>query len=157
LRSSSLTLIPMLGRREVDCQRTFGQLLSKPYDPNNPLSRPGKWVPKDPKAARLPGSGGSVPQGSWDPVPSSTCPNGHGDYVDGLGGPVQHFDANGNPITPQQAHGQNPPSPPPPPKVPKLPWWNPKRWFSGLPDAPIGPILVKPFFPPDRNDDRIIA
>jgi len=77
---------------------------SKPYDPKDPLSRPGRWNPADPKANR--GPKGGQPSGSWDPKPSKKCPNGHGDLHDGSGGPVQHYDENGNPISDADAHDQ---------------------------------------------------
>ncbi len=57
-------------------------------DDGNP--RGGNWGPDGWK-------GPNPPNGSWDP-------NGHWDINDGHGSPVQHYDPNGKPLTPDQAH-----------------------------------------------------
>ncbi|HEV2968864.1 MAG TPA: RHS repeat-associated core domain-containing protein [Pirellulales bacterium] len=66
-------------------------------DPGN--TRKGTYGPRRP----IPNQ--SQPNASWDgdgPVP-------HWDVNDGLGSPVQHFDPDGNPLTPDQAHPYQPP------------------------------------------------
>lgn len=59
-------------------------------DPQNP--RGGTWRPVNPPPGQSP------PIGSWDPGPP-----GHWDVDDGKGN-RQHYDENGRPITPGQAH-----------------------------------------------------
>ena len=70
-------------------------------DPNNP--RGGSWGPKTP----IPG--GSQPDASWDP----DGPRPHWDVDDGLGH-RRHYGPNGEPMTPEEAHGRSPKSRLPP-------------------------------------------
>jgi RHS repeat-associated protein len=60
-------------------------------DPQNP--RGGTWGPKG-------WNGPNPPNGSWDP-------NGHWDINPGKGEPVDHYDPQGNPLTPGQVHPGN--------------------------------------------------
>jgi RHS repeat-associated protein len=62
------------------------------WNPNPQNSRGGSWGPND----RIPNQ--SQPSGSWDP-------EGHWDVDNGLG-QRQRYDKDGNPITPDQAHGR---------------------------------------------------
>lgn len=72
------------------------------YDPLNPSSRPGSFGPKQPIPEQ------SQPRASWD----DNTPEPHWDLDDGLKNRT-HWDKDGNPLTPEQAHG----------RCPKVPWW----------------------------------
>jgi len=64
------------------------------WNPDSQNPRGGTWGPKGWK-------GPNPPSGSWDPN------GGHWDINDGKGSPVDHYDPDGNPITPDQAHPGN--------------------------------------------------
>ena len=70
--------------------------LSWKWNPNSQNPRGGTWGPDGWK-------GPNPPSGSWDPA-------GHWDINGGKGEPVDHYDPQGNPITPDQAHPGNAPT-----------------------------------------------
>ncbi|MFZ0932525.1 MAG: RHS repeat-associated core domain-containing protein [Syntrophobacteraceae bacterium] len=86
------------------------------WNPNNQNSRGGTWGPDEP----VPGQ--SQPSASWDP-------EGHWDIDNGLG-QRSRCDENGNPMSPEEAHGRNPeprqspdPLDPPVPPIAPIPSW----------------------------------
>ena len=112
----------------MDCESKAGQTGSapdnktKPPQPKNPDGSPKvppvpvpgapgmgwKWNPDsgNPRGGTYGGDGWKGP----NPPNASLDPDGHWDVNDGSGNPVQHYDPNGKPITPEQAHPGNPPA-----------------------------------------------
>lgn len=85
-------------------------------NPQNP--RGGAWYPMSPVPGRSP------PIASWEPPNPETGRPGHWDVDDGEGGPRQHYDKDGKPMTSDEAHGD-----PKPPSVNY--WWVPVVGVGG--------------------------
>ena len=88
-----------------------------PTNPDGTLQPPPVSVPGAPQVPwKLDPANNQNPRRTWSPdgwrgpnPPSvSWDPLGHWDLKPGRGEPVEHYDPNGNPITPEQAHPGNP-------------------------------------------------